>query len=45
MAEGAFPLDGWVDTIALDDLVDGGFEVLKAGRAMKLLVELAGDPR
>lgn len=43
MAEGAFPLDGWVDTIGFDDLVDGGFEVLKAGRAMKLLVELAGD--
>lgn len=43
MADGAFPIEGWVDVIGLDGLVDQGFEVLRAGRAMKILVELAGD--
>lgn len=43
MAEGAYPLDGWVSTIELDDLVDGGFQVLREGKAMKILVRLAGD--
>jgi (R,R)-butanediol dehydrogenase/meso-butanediol dehydrogenase/diacetyl reductase len=43
MADGAYPLDGWVTSIAFDKLVDDGFEVLRAGRAMKILVELAGD--
>ena len=42
MTEGAFPLDGWVTSIALEDLIDGGFEVLREGKAMKILVELAG---
>jgi (R,R)-butanediol dehydrogenase/meso-butanediol dehydrogenase/diacetyl reductase len=43
MSQGAYPLDGWVSTIALDDVVDAGFEVLHQGRAMKILVELGGD--
>jgi (R,R)-butanediol dehydrogenase/meso-butanediol dehydrogenase/diacetyl reductase len=42
MAKGAFPLDGWVTSIALEDLIEGGFEVLREGKAMKILVELAG---
>jgi (R,R)-butanediol dehydrogenase/meso-butanediol dehydrogenase/diacetyl reductase len=35
---GAFPLDGWVDTIGIDDLL-GGFEALRTGTALKLLVD------
>ena len=42
MAQGAYSLDGWVSTIAFDDLIEGGFEVLRAGQAMKILVELGG---
>jgi (R,R)-butanediol dehydrogenase / meso-butanediol dehydrogenase / diacetyl reductase len=40
MTEGAYPLDGWVSTIPLDDLL-AGFERLRRGEAIKLLV----DPR
>jgi (R,R)-butanediol dehydrogenase/meso-butanediol dehydrogenase/diacetyl reductase len=43
MADGAYPLDGWIDTIEFGDLIEGGFEVLRAGKAMKILVRLAGD--
>jgi (R,R)-butanediol dehydrogenase/meso-butanediol dehydrogenase/diacetyl reductase len=43
MAEGAYPLDGWVTTIELHDVIESGFEVLHAGKAMKILVRLGGD--
>ena len=43
MAEGAYPLDGWVSTIDFDDVVEGGFDVLHSGKAMKILVTLGGD--
>lgn len=43
MADGAYPLDRWIDTIELSELIEGGFEVLRAGKAMKILVRLAGD--
>ncbi|MDI9896449.1 2,3-butanediol dehydrogenase [Rhodococcus sp. IEGM 1381] len=39
MAKGHYDTTGWVDTIALRDVVDGGFEELRAGRKMKLLVD------
>lgn len=39
MAKGHYDTTGWVDTIALGDVVDGGFEELRAGRKMKLLVD------
>ncbi|MDV6261889.1 2,3-butanediol dehydrogenase [Rhodococcoides yunnanense] len=39
MAKGHYNTTGWVDTIALGDVVDGGFEELRAGRKMKLLVD------
>jgi (R,R)-butanediol dehydrogenase/meso-butanediol dehydrogenase/diacetyl reductase len=42
MAAGAYPTDGWVDHIALDDLVTDGLEALRAGRRMKVLVDLPG---
>ncbi|MFY0408728.1 2,3-butanediol dehydrogenase [Solicola sp. PLA-1-18] len=39
MAQGHYDTTGWVDTIALSDVVDAGFEELRAGRKMKLLVD------
>ncbi|WP_030166061.1 MULTISPECIES: 2,3-butanediol dehydrogenase [Actinomycetes] len=39
MATGHYDTTGWVDTIALSDVIDGGFEELRAGRKMKLLVD------
>jgi len=39
MEQGHYDTTGWVDTIALSDLVDGGFAELRAGRRMKLLVD------
>ena len=43
MAAGAYPIDGWVQTLPFEELIDDGFEVLRSGKAMKLLVELAGN--
>ncbi len=40
MANGAYPLDGWVQHIALDDLVEHGIKVLRDQRAMKILVDV-----
>jgi (R,R)-butanediol dehydrogenase/meso-butanediol dehydrogenase/diacetyl reductase len=40
MAAGRYPVDGWVEHIPLDDLVAGGLEALRAGRKMKVLVDL-----
>jgi (R,R)-butanediol dehydrogenase / meso-butanediol dehydrogenase / diacetyl reductase len=42
MAAGRYPTDGWVEHIPLDDLVAGGLEALRAGRKMKVLVDLPG---
>jgi (R,R)-butanediol dehydrogenase/meso-butanediol dehydrogenase/diacetyl reductase len=39
MAQGHYDTTGWVDTIPLSDLVDGGFTELRAGRRMKLLID------
>jgi (R,R)-butanediol dehydrogenase/meso-butanediol dehydrogenase/diacetyl reductase len=39
MAKGHYDTTGWVDTVALTDLIDGGFAELRAGRRMKLLVD------
>lgn len=41
MAEGAYPLDGWVEVISLDDLVQRGFERLHNGDAVKILVRVS----
>jgi len=40
MATGAYPVDPWVSTISLDDLVDFGFPALRDGDAVKILVDL-----
>lgn len=39
MASGAYPTDGWVTTIPLTSVVERGFEPLRAGDAMKILVD------
>lgn len=40
MAEGAYPLDAWVSTIALERLVEDGFRPLARQEAIKILVRL-----
>ena len=40
MSRGHYVTDGWVDHIALDDIVAEGFEALHAGRKMKVLVDV-----
>ena len=42
MARGSYPLDGWVETIPFDGLLDRGFERLRRQQGMKILVEV-GD--
>ncbi|BBY17939.1 2,3-butanediol dehydrogenase [Mycolicibacterium litorale] len=39
MASGAYDTTGWVTAIAIDDVVDEGFEALHAGEKMKVLVD------
>lgn len=41
MARGHYDTTGWVDTVPLGGVIEEGFEELRAGRKMKLLV----DPR
>jgi (R,R)-butanediol dehydrogenase/meso-butanediol dehydrogenase/diacetyl reductase len=39
MAQGHYDTTGWVDTVALTSVIEDGFEELRAGRRMKLLVD------
>ncbi len=39
MAQGRYDTTGWVSTIALDDVLDEGFEALHAGTKMKVLID------
>jgi (R,R)-butanediol dehydrogenase / meso-butanediol dehydrogenase / diacetyl reductase len=39
MAQDAYDTTGWVESIAIDDVVDAGFEALHAGAKMKVLVD------
>jgi (R,R)-butanediol dehydrogenase/meso-butanediol dehydrogenase/diacetyl reductase len=41
MARGAYDTTGWVTPIAIDDVIDEGFEALHAGKKMKVLVDPA----
>jgi (R,R)-butanediol dehydrogenase/meso-butanediol dehydrogenase/diacetyl reductase len=43
MARGTYDTTGWVTAIALDDVVDEGFEALHAGKKMKVLVDPAKE--
>lgn len=40
MESGAYPTDGWVEHIALADILTGGIEPLLAGRKTKVLIDL-----
>jgi (R,R)-butanediol dehydrogenase/meso-butanediol dehydrogenase/diacetyl reductase len=40
MARGDYPTDHWVSTIPLERLIEDGFEVLRARKATKILVDL-----
>lgn len=40
MADGAYPLDGWVERVPLADVVEG-VQAVSEGRRMKVLVEVA----
>lgn len=39
MAQDKYDTTGWVESIALDDVIDEGFEALHAGAKMKVLVD------
>lgn len=41
MAEGKYDPTGWVTPIALENVINEGFEALHAGRKMKVLVDLS----
>ena len=45
MAKGGYDTNGWVTRIGLEDLVGSGIEALRAGRAMKILVDLGRERR
>jgi (R,R)-butanediol dehydrogenase / meso-butanediol dehydrogenase / diacetyl reductase len=40
MVSGTYPLDGWVETIPFEGLLDRGFERLRRQEGMKILVEV-----
>jgi (R,R)-butanediol dehydrogenase / meso-butanediol dehydrogenase / diacetyl reductase len=40
MASGTYPLEGWVETIPFDALLDRGFERLRRQEGMKILVDV-----
>jgi (R,R)-butanediol dehydrogenase / meso-butanediol dehydrogenase / diacetyl reductase len=40
MAAGAFPVDGWVEHVPLESVVEEGFAPLLAGRKTKVLIDL-----
>ena len=40
MARGSYPLDGWVETIPFDGLVEQGLERLRRQQGMKILVDV-----
>jgi (R,R)-butanediol dehydrogenase/meso-butanediol dehydrogenase/diacetyl reductase len=43
IARGDYPLEGWVTTIALDGLIDEGFEPLHRQEKVKVLVDLRSN--
>ncbi len=42
MARGSYPLDGWVETIPFENVLDNGIERLRKHAGMKILVDVAG---
>jgi (R,R)-butanediol dehydrogenase / meso-butanediol dehydrogenase / diacetyl reductase len=42
MARGSYPLDGWVETIPFDGLIEQGIARLRRQQGMKIVVDVAG---
>jgi (R,R)-butanediol dehydrogenase/meso-butanediol dehydrogenase/diacetyl reductase len=42
MARGSYPLDGWVETIAFEGLIEQGLKRLRRQEGVKFLVDVAG---
>jgi (R,R)-butanediol dehydrogenase / meso-butanediol dehydrogenase / diacetyl reductase len=42
MARGSYPLDGWVETIPFDGLIEQGIGRLRRQQGMKIVVDVAG---
>jgi (R,R)-butanediol dehydrogenase/meso-butanediol dehydrogenase/diacetyl reductase len=42
MARGSYPLEGWVETIPFDGLIEQGIERLRRQQGMKIVVDVAG---
>lgn len=45
MARGDFPLDGWVETIPFDNLIEDGLERLRRQEGLKILVDVGSGGR
>jgi (R,R)-butanediol dehydrogenase/meso-butanediol dehydrogenase/diacetyl reductase len=46
MAGGSYPLEGWVETIPFDGVIEQGIERLRRQQGMKIVVDVAGgQPR
>jgi (R,R)-butanediol dehydrogenase/meso-butanediol dehydrogenase/diacetyl reductase len=44
MACGSYPLEGWVETIPFDGIIEQGIERLRRQQGMKIVVDVAGVP-
>jgi len=42
MARGSYPLEGWVETIPFDGVIEQGIERLRRQQGMKIVVDVAG---
>jgi len=45
MARGSYPLEGWVETIPFDGVIEQGLERLRRQQGMKIVVDVAGSGR
>lgn len=43
MARGSYPLEGWVETIPFDGLINQGLERLRRQQGMKIVVDVGGQ--
>ncbi|MDV7353672.1 zinc-binding dehydrogenase [Rhodococcus oxybenzonivorans] len=43
LAKGAFPSSSWVETVPFDRFLDQGVESVRAGSAVKVLIEVSGE--
>jgi (R,R)-butanediol dehydrogenase / meso-butanediol dehydrogenase / diacetyl reductase len=43
MARGSYPLEGWVETIPFERVIDQGIERLRQQQGMKIVVDVAGQ--